>query len=234
MKIFLICGYGIPADIHKDTNYQTYLHILFNHIFERARKKQAVIIPSGGPTNCKPPYLGTEAACIRDYLTELMTKPTLKTYTSLWKILPETQSLSTLENILFTKRLLTQKHLQGTLTIFCEKTRARRVRMFAQHIFQNQRIIVQPIDFDISQNRYLDPRLLRQKEQRAIQEGLWTLEKPQRLKRHHTLFEKKFLFLRKRQSEGLSHVDAVKEWLENEKDILHQLMPDHPILKGGI
>lgn len=207
--------------MQSDRNYQIYLGIVFNTIYESARNRAATIIPCGGPTKCDQPYRGTEGEMIAACLTDLLARDEVKQYVSSWRIIPETQSLSTLENLLFAKKLMEEQHLAGSVTIFCEKTREERLKAFAHRIFGSD-ALVQSIDFDLSKNRYLDPEVLATKEAKALNEGLWTLEEPNRIKKHHELFEQKLAFLRRRQSEGLSHVDAVEEWFKNEKEIIFE------------
>lgn len=231
MNIFLICGYGLPKDIREDQNYVTYLNVIFNRMYELAARHEAAIIPCGGPTNCEPPFQGTEAQMITDYIRDLMNREATHEQTMDWNIFPETRSLSTLENLIFAKEIIRLQKLKGSITLFCEKTREARLRLFADHVFQDASVDVFAIDFDISKNRYLDQEIIQRKENVATQEGLWTLQDPERMQKHHELFEAKFAFLRKRQSEGLSHVDAVKEWFKNEKRIMQEIVPDHPFLK---
>lgn len=232
MNIYLICGYGIPKDIRGDQNYCTYLHLVFNRMYELSARQDAVIIPCGGPTNCEPPFEGTEAQLIAEFLRDLMNREVTREHTRGWNIFPETKSLSTLENFIFAKEIIQQQALKGRMHVFCEKTREQRIRLFADHIFQDQAVDIFAIDFDISKNRYLSPEAIRQKEDLATQEGLWTLQSPERMQKHHELFDAKFAFLRKRQSEGCSHVDAVREWYTREKQIMREIMPDHPFLQG--
>lgn len=230
MNAFIICGYGIPEDIAHDVNYTTYLHLIFNSIFTDAAKQESIIVPCGGPTKCDPPFEGTEAEMLADYLSKLAKRKEVSEQTKKWKFVPEKESLSTLENLLFAKKIFDNTVSIENIMIFCEKTREKRVQAFADQIF-DQNVSVSAIDFDISKNRYLDPDALNKKEALAMKEGLWTLQEPERIKKHHELFEKKFAFLRKRQSEGLSHVEAVEEWFKHWKDLTRELMPDHPLLK---
>lgn len=220
MAIFIICGYGIPEDIRKDENYLAYLHIAFNTLFVQAAGKDAAIIPCGGPTNCKPPFTGTEADALAAFLREQMMRDELRPLTLDWSIFPEAKSLSSLENLVFAKEIMESESLNGDVHVFCEKTRENRVTQFAEKIFVGSRVAIHAIDFDTSKNRYLDPAILGKKESVALIEGLLTLENPERLKEHHALFEKKFAFIRQRQSEGLSHVDAVTEWFKKEKEMI--------------
>ena len=231
MQAFIICGYGIPKDIAHDVNYTTYLHLVFNFIYQQEANQEAIIVPCGGPTKCDPPFEDTEAETIINYLMELSQRQEVAEKTNKWKFIPEDKSLSTLENLLFARKILDDVAPIEKITIFCEKTREKRVEAFANDIF-DQDVSISAIDFDISKNRYLDPNTLNKKEALALKEGLWTLQEPERIKKHHDFFQKKIGFLRRRQSEGLSHVDAVKEWFENHQDVMRELMPDHPIFRG--
>ena len=72
-NIFLILGYGIPKNISKDGNYNFYLKIVFNRIFEITIKKcliEPLVILSGGKTDCFSPYARTEA----EEMTKLFNK----------------------------------------------------------------------------------------------------------------------------------------------------------------
>lgn len=228
MNTFIICGYGIPSDIASDINYTTYLHTVFNQIFEQARNHPALIIPCGGPTACEEPFDRTEAHIIAQYLESLKNRSETAEQTAQWDIVEENRSLSTLENLLFAKEIVDQKEASGSVTIFCEKLRTKRVRTIGENVFST--CTVQGIDFDISKNRYLAPEVIANKEQAAITESLWTLEDPARLSKHHELYEAKFAFFRQKQAEGISHVDVVEEWFKKGPELLRDLMPNHPLL----
>lgn len=232
MKAFIIPGYGIPESIERDQNYLTYLRVAFNRIYNAAKGEKALIIPCGGPTNCTAPYEGTEAAAIAAYIRKLIDQPAMGDRCKDWSIRLEDRSLSTLENLVYAKEIIDGENDVESTVIFCEATRQRRLQtvggvVFGQSVFMK----VEAIDFDISANRYLDPAVIERKENTEIQGSLWALENPERLAKHHELFERKFALLRSLQDDGMSHVDAVAEWYRRAPSMIAELMPDYPDLK---
>ncbi|MEK9157180.1 MAG: hypothetical protein AAB448_03580 [Patescibacteria group bacterium] len=211
MKAFIVCGYGIPEDIHKDQNYLTYLHVVFNRIYAEAKNEPALIIPCGGPTSCTPPYIGTEAEKIGEYLQELMGRDVLNGATKIWRIILEDTSLSSLENFLFAKRII-EENKGDRVTAFCEATRVSRNQETIDHLFGKGKVRAEGIDFDISKNRYLPNDIVEKKEHAEREHARWALESEENLAKHHAFFEEKFQKLRTWQAEGMSHVDAVTKW----------------------
>lgn len=211
MKAFLICGYGIPENIRKDQNYLTYLHVVFNRIFTKAKNEPALIIPCGGPTSCTPPYTETEAEKIGAYLQELMGRDVLNGAAKEWKIILEDTSLSSLENFLFAKRII-EENGGDEIIAFCEATRVGRNQETVDRLFGRERAHVEGVDFDISKNRYLPHDVIEKKEQAEREHMTWALESEENLAKHHARFEEKFKKLRSWEAEGMSHVDAVTRW----------------------
>jgi hypothetical protein len=214
-NIFLVFGYGIPKNILKDENYNFYLKMVFNRIYDLVIKKDIknpIIICSGGKTDMFKPYKRTEAEEMIKLLKKLARRPFLKFVTKIWLFIPEKKSLSTLENFLNCKALLKKRRIQkANLYIFCEQTREKRIKTVGRKIFdKNYNFQVIPIDFDISSNRYIDPEFLVKKEKAELKHSLWALEKPENLKKHHKLFQEKIDYLREAGPDV--HVNAVKKW----------------------
>lgn len=211
MRLFAIPGYGIPADMAHDENYRTYLHVAFNTIIARAGGKPAIVTLHGGPTNCTPPFKGTEAAVMATTLRKLASRPFVKPQTKQWSIVREVKSLSTLQNILYLKEIAdAQKLSPKDVTVFCEWTRERRIRLLARKIF-GRAVEVVPIDFDVSESRYGDWEA---READALQGALWALQSPENLVKEREFFRKKMAYIRILQHDGMSHVDAVMRWYE--------------------
>lgn len=212
-RVFLILGYGIPKNIHRDDNYRRYLSLVFNTIFEASRKDTAgpaQIIFCGGPTDMYKPYRRTEAAEMEKFFRASLRKLQTQERRN-FTLHQEKKSLSTLENLVFTKSLLSRKRIKTRqVTVFCEYTRHRRISVLGKNIFGSTTVRVVPIDFDTSTNRYLDPKFLAAKESKVLKFDLWALENSKNFARWHNLFVEKIAFLRsippKRQ------VRAIEQW----------------------
>ena len=217
---FLIFGYGNPKDILRDETYSLYLTFVFNHIYSTVTETQItdpLIITCGGKTDMQKPYIRSEAGEMIRFFRHLISKrPYLKPITKHWKWLAESTSLSTLENILNSKKILDKRGvIGGPITIFCETTRTKRVQTVAKKVFGvKQPVRVVPIDFDLSEHRYLGTEYIQRKESRETLHSLWALKSPENLKKHHALFQKKFDYLRQRDTKA--HAAAIKEWWDEQ------------------
>lgn len=232
MKVFIIPGYGIPESIERDQNYSTYLHVAFNRIYDAAKGEKALIIPCGGPTNCTPPYDGTEAAMMGDYIKKLIDRPMMGNFCKAWSVQLENQSLSLLENLVFAKRLIDETGGAEVIAVFCETTRENRVRNIAAAVFGKPiPIIVESIDFDISPNRYLTNETFAERELNALQSSLAALGSSDRFAKEHEISERKLALLRSLQDGGMSHVDAVAEWYRQAPSIIAEVISNHPTVK---
>ncbi|HLM84476.1 MAG TPA: hypothetical protein VK254_04710 [Candidatus Bathyarchaeia archaeon] len=215
-NIFLVFGYGMPKNILKDEKYNFYLKIVFNKIYDFATKNNAakpIIIFCGGNTDGFKPYQRTEADEMIRFFTALITeRPMLKSLTKKWTLIPENKSLSTLENLIKSQKIITKRKIRkANLFIFCEQTRENRIKVLAKKILdKNYKFRIEPIDFDVSQNRYLSPEYLAKKENTELKHSLWALQNPENLKKHHQMFKEKFEYFRKVGHKA--QTNAVKEW----------------------
>jgi len=214
-NIFLVFGYGIPKDILKDENYNFYLKMVFNRIYDLTttqKIKNPIIICSGGKTDMFKPYKRTEGEEMIRLFKRLTKRSFLRKITKGWLFIPEKTSLSTLENFLNCNAILKKKKIQeAKLYIFCEKTREKRIKRIAREALdKNYNFQVMSTDFDISSNRYLDPEFLEKKEKLVLKYDLWALKNPENFKEYHKLFEEKFEYLRN--AGPKAQTKAVKEW----------------------
>ncbi|MFH1482503.1 MAG: hypothetical protein ABIJ28_02115 [Patescibacteria group bacterium] len=216
--VFLVFGYGVPKNILKDENYNFYLKMVFNKIYGFVVKnkiEKPIIITCGGETDMLKPYKRTEAdEMIRLFGAFIKERPFLKPMTKNWLFIPENKSLSTLENLLNSNKIIQKRKVKkANFFIFCEQTRERRIKVLAKKILdKNYNFLVVPIDFDVSANRYLSPEFLVRKEKVELEHSLWALQSPEKLKKHHEVFVEKIEYLRKAWPKV--HIEAVKKWWE--------------------
>ena len=216
--VFLVFGYGVPKNILKDENYNFYLKMVFNKIYGFVVKnkiEKPIIIICGGETDMLKPYKRTEAdEMIKLFSAFIKERPFLKPMTKNWLFIPENKSLSTLENLLNSNKIIQKRKVKkANFFIFCEQTRERRIKVLAKKILdKNYNFLVIPIDFDVSANRYLSPEFLYRKEKVELEHSLWALQSPEKLKKHHEVFAERIKYLRK--TGPNAHVETVKKWWE--------------------
>jgi len=225
-KIFLILGYGIPADIFIDLEYRCYLNSIFNSVFEYAQKNKDTklrIIFSGGKTDMIPPYKRSEAGEMKKYFDFLCKRDFVKNSTKKWSLLVDTRALSTMENIFNSKKIIEAKKIDcNRVGIFCEFTRKNRITKLAKMIFGSKyKFEIFTIDFSISANRYLGADYLLKKEQEAFKFDSWALKSEENFKIYHKNFSDKFKFLRSYGPDR--HQEAIRAWWEKEIDFLSKL-----------
>ncbi|MEK7451782.1 MAG: ElyC/SanA/YdcF family protein [Patescibacteria group bacterium] len=211
MKTYLILGYGIPKKIETNDNYHRYLGIVFNTIFAQLQVSQdaSTIIFCGGSTDIYPPYKRNEALEIARLFMQFADRPICHGVTKKWKYLFEKKSLSTLENLVYTKELLETKKIDFShLTIFCEATRHKRVKRLVKKIFGKANVTA--IDFDLTENRYLDHESIEKREIASIKFDDAVLRDPHAMKEYRKAYQQKFALLRSTGSEHLQ--ESLRTW----------------------
>lgn len=216
---YLILGYGVPDDIKTDLNYQRYLGLAFNAMFQRSANAPATIVACGGRTDIHKPYKRSEASEIAKIIRVWSKRSEIRSATAAWAFLKEERSLSTVENLLYAYGLLQRKHIkQDRIVIFCEHTRRARVRSFASKIFAGATIEVIAIDFDLSSNRYLDASFIKVKERKTAVVENWALQSPKNLREYRRALQDRLVRFRKAGPD--KHVGEIKKWWEEQLNVL--------------
>lgn len=211
-NIFIIPGYGIPKNIFHDEPYRRYLGLVFNHVFEICTKNndwRPMIIFCGGPTDIFKPYKRTESQEMKKMFLEYSQRAFVKNYTKTWHYKIENKSLSTAENLLFAKNILSKMTGKRKIYIFCEYTRRLKLKIFAQKIFTNKFFII-PFDFDLSINRYRDPEFITKKENMDIKFGLLAIKDKIFRAKYRKMFIEKLVYFRK--MGPTKHQEAINIW----------------------
>lgn len=222
--IFLVLGYGVPKNILKNEDSNFYLKTVFNKIYSvvvKNKTAKSLIIFCGGKTDMFKPYKRNEAdEMIRFFKVMIKQRPFLNSLTKNWLLVSEKESISTLENLIKSEKIISGRKIKkANLFIFCEQTREKRIKVLAKKIFnKNYNSQVVPVDFDVSANRYLPPEFLERKEKAELEHGLWALQSPDNLRKHHEFFAEKIERLRK--ANPRLHVDEVRKWWEQKLEEL--------------
>jgi len=182
-KVFYLQGYGIPEKPAEDGNYSRYLVFVFNYIFDYCRDKRIKpeIFFSGGKTDLIKPYCRTETGEMRKIFTKLANRPSVKEKTREWQYREIKKSFSAVEGLLVLKQEISGK---VDLTVFCELIRAERMRELAKKIFDSN-ITIAAVDFDASPGRYLDRKIIIDKEKKKLKKELKMIDDPKLLKEYH-------------------------------------------------
>lgn len=143
----LICGYGVPGDIATDPNYMAYLHAVVNRLFVDRRGESGTIVVSGGATDLVRPYRRTEAGEMAGWLKGKIGNLKIRK----WKLIRDAKALTTVENLLNFVNVFDER---GDVLIFCEATRAPRIRRLAREIPALRCAKIIAVDFDASPRRY--------------------------------------------------------------------------------
>lgn len=198
MKIFLVLGYGVPKNIFQDAKYDLYLNLTFNLIFDKSKNSQSTLILfCGGRTDIYPPYRRTEAEEMIKLFRSLQSREYVKDKTKHWHLLPERKSLSTLENLLYSREIFKKKGLEKSeIGIIYEKTRTKRIKTLASRVFEGK-LRYFPLDFNRSPSRFLPPRYIAEKEKVALKVDLSVLEGKLSFKDYHKMYQEKFAVMRR-------------------------------------
>ncbi|KKQ44486.1 MAG: hypothetical protein US63_C0026G0005 [Candidatus Moranbacteria bacterium GW2011_GWC2_37_8] len=212
-NIFVISGYGIPRDIIKDENYNIYLKMAFNAIFDISAKEKIapVIIFCGGKTDMLEPYERTEAEEMIRLFDILMNRKQCKEFTGDWKLVAESKSISTLENLIFAKEIIEKENIEfEKINLIFEFTRYSRIKTLAANVFNDE---VNCIPFDFSQNaqRYAKVELIQEKENNILKYDMLFIDKKISFEEYHDLYLERLRILRVQPE---NHDEAVKKLWE--------------------
>lgn len=209
-KTFIILGYGIPGDISEDENYNIYLKLAFNAIFDISSKENSIpnIIFCGGKTDMLEPYERTEAAEMIKLFDLLIKREQCREFTKDWKLIAEDESISTLENLMFAKDVIEKEKIEaGKINLIFEATRTNRIKTLAAKVFDSKVDFI-PFDFSQSAQRYASRELIEEKENIILNHDMMFLDKKISFEEYHHPYTERLRLLR---MEPGSHDEAVKK-----------------------
>lgn len=209
-QVFIVPGYGVPKDIMRDSNMTTYLRAVANYIFDQTAEgtSRPTVILSGGPTDMWKPYQRTEAAEMYRWLKRGIASKDFRKALKRWNVRLESKSLSTLENLLLSSKMIKPG---SRVIVFSEfSRRGRWEKILRTKGIPHAKVV--PIDFDVSANRYRTEEV-KKKERDMIRFDLWALRNTKNFRQHHQFFKKRIEYLRA--AGPTNHVQAVRQfWKE--------------------
>jgi hypothetical protein len=211
-NVFVVPGYGIPKNILEDQSYRKYLGLVFNYVFEVCTKTDnwsPVVVFCGGPTDIFKPYKRTEGNEMKRLFLKYTKRDFVKNYTKNWSLKTENKSLSTHENIMLAKNIISKIKGERGVYIFCEYTRRAKIKAFAKEVLTDKFLVV-PFDFDLSANRYRDPKFITKKENLDKKFGLMSIRDKDFHARYRKMFVEKLAYFRK--MGPAKHQEAINIW----------------------
>jgi len=213
MIAFIVPGFGMPTDFENDPTYISVINKVVAHISNYKnshRDHKILVIFSGGNSDLDAPYLRTEAEEMHKMFGKLAGD-------KLSDVVFETekQSLSSLDNLLYSQELLGRYSDIEKVIIFVEETRLNRTKVTAEKVFSVPVEIV-PLQL-YSDEQLKDIDLMMKKEELGTKYSLWALQSLENLVKSREQYAQKFKLLRG--VEPSQREAALKQWW---KDMLAQ------------
>lgn len=133
-KVFIVCGYGCDLSL----KYQRYLRRVVGFIIT---ENPYAIIVCGGFSQLKSAPNTSEASVIESFLRDRMTAiPGIS-------ILQEDKSLTTSENLINAQKIMDKLDIRsGEIVIFCDASRALKVKIIARRVLKGYSVRVEAYD----------------------------------------------------------------------------------------
>lgn len=189
MKIFIVPGYHLPKDISKDEVYKIY----FNYVCQEIKKtclngEKITVLLSGGNIDMDQPFVRI--------LSKEMKKSFLATsnsYNLNCTLFTEEKSLSSIENLIYSKEIIDEIEGDKLIYIFSDLQRAKRTQLTADIIFKDYKLLT--IDLSSKEERN-NQEIVEKKEKLALNFSLWALQNKDNLEEFKQVYVDKFKLLR--------------------------------------
>lgn len=189
MKIFIVPGYHLPKDLILDEVYKKY----FNYVCLEIQKicdnqDKILVVLSGGNIDMDEPF--------DRILSVEMKKPFLSiadTYGLKCEVVTEIKSLSSIENLIYSKNIIDSIEGEKDIYIFSDSQRSNRTKLTADKIFTKYYLLT----IDLSSDEEKDNQeIVNKKEALALSFSLWALENNENLEEFKKIYIEKFNLLR--------------------------------------
>ncbi len=214
MKAFIIPGYHLPNNIENDEKYIKYFDFACNEIAKISNSEKVLVILSGGNIDMNKPF--------ERILSKVML-PFFKIYIDKYNIncLIETEekSLSSLENLMYSKDILDKFKGNFEIYIFSDKQRLDRSKMIADKVFDNPIMLSVDISHELEKQ---NAEVVNKKEELATKFSLWALKSKDNFDKFKSVYNDKYTYLRTISPEKRkeAEIEWWKEMLSKSSEIL--------------
>lgn len=188
MKVFIVPGYHMPRDIESDEVYMNYFNFTCEKIKKIAGNDRVTVILSGGNIDMDEPYdrvLSKEMKGLFSKIAEYFGLNCI--------MLTEEKSLSSLENLIYSKNIINGIDGEKQIYIFSDLQRSVRTKLTADKIFNNYDLLT----IDLSSNEEKQNQdIVNKKEKIATDFSLWALKSKENMEEFMKVYADKFNLLR--------------------------------------
>jgi hypothetical protein len=214
MKAFIIPGYHLPDNIENDEKYIKYFDFACNEIVKISNSEKVLVILSGGNIDMDKPF--------ERILSKVML-PLFKNYADKYNInclvKTEENSLSSLENLIYSKDILDEFKVSFEIYIFSDKQRIERSKILADKVFDNPIMLGVDISHELEKQNV---DVVNKKEELATKFSLWALKSKDNFDKFKSVYDEKYTYLRTVSPEKRkeAEIEWWKEMLSKSSDIL--------------
>lgn len=189
MKIFIVPGYHLPKDLFLDEVYIKYFSFVCREIKKICDSKDKVlVILSGGNIDMDEPFDRILSVEMKKPFLDIAGMHDLKC-----EVLTEVKSLSSIENLIYSKEIIDSIEDENDIFIFADLQRSNRTKLTADKIFAKYHLLT--IDLSSGEEKN-NQEIVNKKEALALNFSLWALESANNLDEFKKIYIDKFKLLR--------------------------------------
>lgn len=189
MKIFIVPGYHLPKSIESDEVYIKYFSYVCEEINKLCKDRDKItVLLSGGNIDMDKPF--------NRILSQEMKKPfdvVAKKFNINCTTLTEEKSLSSIENLIYSKNIIDKINGDKEIYIFSDLQRSERTKITTDIIFNKYELLT--IDLGSKEEKQ-NQEIVNKKENLAIKLSLWALKNNENLEEFKNVYIDKFKLLR--------------------------------------
>ncbi|KKQ37070.1 MAG: hypothetical protein US53_C0029G0019 [Candidatus Woesebacteria bacterium GW2011_GWA1_37_7] len=188
MKAFIIPGYHLPNNIENDEKYIKYFDFACSEIVKVSNSEKVVVILSGGNIDMDKPFDRILSKVMLTLFEKYIDK-----YNMNCLVKTEEKSLSSLENLIYSKDILNEFKDNFEIYVFSDKQRIERSKILADKVFDNPIMLGVDISHELERQ---NTEVVNKKEELATKFSLWALKSKENLDKFKNVYNEKYTYLR--------------------------------------